>query len=39
MTRFVVHALAGLAALIGLAVPLPQAASAADEELNLFAWS
>jgi spermidine/putrescine transport system permease protein len=39
MTRFVVRALAGLAALIGFAVPLPQAASAADEELNLFAWS
>ena len=37
MIRTVTRALAGLAAVIGLASPLPQAAAA--EELNLFAWS
>ena len=37
MIRSLTRALAGLAAVIGLAAPLPQAAAA--EELNLFAWS
>ena len=37
MIRSLTRALAGLAAVIGLAAPLPQAAVA--EELNLFAWS